>query len=132
MDGLTTLLLELTEKHSLLTKAEAGYQRLSHTKDIDNNRLIKAGNRRLELSNQCEYIEHEIAMLVIPEEFRNWNSLKIKKDYVKSRNKFHIYYGDRGPLCKGHGHCVIDLVKNEVVYHRPFGASHGRQNHTHQ
>jgi hypothetical protein len=129
LSNLTDLITNLAEKYHLIDKLKLDHRKVLYSKDKKNHNLKKARDQKNQFADQCEKLEHELSMLIIPDEFRSWNSLKIKKEYRKNEGSLHIFYGPRNPLCAEHGHCIIDIVNGCVTYHRPFGEKHGMHNY---
>lgn len=125
--NLSSLTAQLVSNYFALENAKKNYRKA--LKSSNNNKLNDIRGQRTKLVKIRKELETEISMLVIPEEFKHWKSLKVKKVYLRSEGNLHIYYGPSNALCEGHGHCIIHLIKNDIIYDRPFGEGHGQQNY---
>ena len=91
------------------------------------SKLAKANTRYEALKEQCNECKQSITNLIIDDEYWTWNTTEI----TVNGNVLNIYYGKGYAFCRGHGHYIINLSKNRIVYHRSLNTAHGSQNYLH-
>ena len=93
----------------------------STTKKQSNcNKILHARKKRDKLAQYRDEILEAIKQEIMePEWIKNHDKLKTKTEYRRADQKIDIFFGLEEPLCEGHGHIAIYLVKC-YAWSRPF------------